>query len=287
MSKLALGTAQFGLDYGINNQRGKIPDQEIKEILSLAVASGIDTLDTASAYGDSEVRLGRYLAEIRQTLKIISKLPKDAVDPAAEITNSLKKLRLEKLYGYLFHDFRTFAENRKLWEQVSALKEQGRIDKIGLSLYYPAELEQALNNGIKLDLVQVPYNIFDRRFEEYFPKLKKQGVEIHVRSIFLQGLFFRDIDSLSPYFDRVKDKLIKLRQAADRAKRTLPELAIGFALANKAIDKIVVGVDSLANLRELVAAEKSGSIADKFFDLREDDEAIVLPFKWEKERVNV
>jgi aryl-alcohol dehydrogenase-like predicted oxidoreductase len=286
MSRIALGTAQFGLDYGINNQRGKIPDQEIGLILDHAAAEGVDTIDTASAYGDSEERIGSYLVRKNKPFKIVSKISKNAVNPTAELTSSLNKLKVDALYGYLFHDFPTYTGNRQLWEQVSALKEQGKVKKIGLSLYYPAELEQALDDGLKLDLIQVPYNIFDRRFEGYFPELKRQGVEVHVRSVFLQGLFFREIESLSPYFDRVKAKLLKLREAARQAKRTMLQFTLGFALANRSVDRIVVGVDNLRNLQEIIAAERSAKEINTPAELREDDESIILPFNWAKEQAN-
>ena len=291
MSKLALGTAQFGLDYGINNRRGMIPEGEIAQILSYATVHGIDTLDTAAAYGDSEERIGRYQAGSGQKFKIVSKLPKDAGDPVAALTGSLAKLKANSLYGYLFHDFQTYENNRGAWDELVALKAQGQIKKIGLSLYYPAELEKALADGLMFDLVQVPYNVFDRRFERYLPDLKKLGVEVHVRSIFLQGLFFREVATLSHYFDRIKNKLTRLREIAGREKSSLLEVTLGFALANPLIDKVVIGVDNLSNLQEILAAEDvavqaAGQTVD-LSELREDDEAIILPFNWEKEKASV
>ncbi|MFA5114008.1 MAG: aldo/keto reductase [Candidatus Margulisiibacteriota bacterium] len=287
MSKLALGTAQFGLDYGINNERGKVPDREVTAILDFAAASGITTLDTAAAYGDSEERLGRYLAGGGRRFQLISKLQKNAADPARALAASLARLQAGALYGFLLHDFKTYENDPSVWEKLQALRTEGKVGKIGFSLYYPAELEKLLTAGLRIDLVQLPYNLFDRRFARYFDRLKKAGVEVHVRSLFLQGLFFRPVAALSAHFNGVKGKLTALRDLAARHKLSLLELALGFALANGAVDKAVVGVDSLANLQEIVAAERTASKAGKLpelADLQEDDEAIILPFNWTKEK---
>jgi len=290
MSKLALGTAQFGLDYGINNVRGKVPDREVTEILDFAADNGIETLDTAAAYGDSEERIGRYLASGSRRFQIISKLQKGATDLTKALADSLARLQVGSLYGFLLHDFRAYENEPTIWETLKKLRSQGKVKKIGFSLYYPAELERLLTAGLQFDLVQLPYNLFDCRFERYFDRLKKAGVEIYVRSLFLQGLFFRPVDLLSAHFNGVKGKLKALRDLSARHNISLLELCLGFALANRAIDKAVVGVDSLANLREIVAAERSSqeiSWLPELAEMKEEDEAIILPFKWEKERAGV
>lgn len=291
MSKIVLGTAQFGLDYGINNQRGKIPDREISDILVYASANGVETLDTAAAYGDSEERIGRFMTGNGKKFKIVTKLPKDVADPARELDLSLAKLQIDSLYGYLFHDFQTYAGSPDLWGKLRVAKSQGKISKLGLSLYYPFELERVLKDELEIDLVQIPYNIFDRRFEPYLSELKKRGTEVHVRSVFLQGLFFREIETLSPYFNQVRGKLTKLRKMASQGKSSLLDLLLGFALLNPMIDKVVVGVDNLANLQEIIKAEKQLGQREINFgdldDMQEDDEVIILPFNWEKERSGV
>ena len=280
MSKLALGTVQFGLDYGINNQRGKVPENEAVEILEYAFKSGIDTLDTAAAYGSSEEVIGKFIRKNPKAFKIVSKLPKCRSEEVIGIVErSLERLKGPSLYGYLLHDFKSFQGDPEILNGLNALKACGRIRKVGFSLYYPAELEFLLQNKVEFDLLQVPYSIFDQRFGKYFKKMKDQGVEVHTRSTFLQGLVFKPPRELAPFFDAIKDKLSKLADISEPVSACL-----GFVLLNKQIDRVVVGVDSRKNLEEIIrSADMAGRVADIYDDLaalKEDSENILLPFNW-------
>lgn len=285
MSKIALGTVQFGLNYGINNLRGKIPEKEVFEILDFAYKSGIDTVDTAYAYGDSEKVLGNYFKEKKQ-YKVITKTP--AQSNPNNLLNlfyeSLKNLNLEKIYGYIFHDYKTYKEYPDTLKIMQELQNKGIIGKIGFSLYYPQDLEILLNNNIRFDLIQIPYNIFDKRFEKYFNALKKLNIEIHVRSIFLQGLFFKDPESLNDHFKTVKNKLKYLRVISENNNIPINMSLLLFALENTYIDKTVIGVDNLNNLKDNINTneykEKFANISNKINEMGVDDESIILPFKW-------
>lgn len=288
MNKIVLGTAQFGMDYGINNKRGKIPQSEAFEILNKAIELGVDIVDTAYDYKESEEILGNFMKAYPSRLKIISKLPKCGHDEVrAVLKSSLSKLNVSSLYGYLIHNFENYKKDPKIWDEMEKLKKVGAVEKIGFSLYFPSELDNILKDkNIRIDLVQLPYNIFDQRFAGYFSKLKDNGVEIYVRSIFLQGLVFKKADEIGGYFSKIKEKIKNLNLLSARVHIPVAALCVNFAVLNRFIDRIVVGVDNIANLNEIVYSLESTADVKRIFDellnFKEDDEKIILPLKWEQ-----
>lgn len=188
MGKLVLGTVQFGLQYGVNSV-GRPSKKAVKDILAEAEKGGITTMDTSSAYGNSEEILGECITT-DEDFKIVSKYPKGKIPVGEMFNSSLKRLKVNQLYGYLLHHFEVYKNNPKVWDEFIALKDSGKVQKIGFSLYSPEELGFILKNQSPFDLIQVPFNIFDKKFLPYMKNLHEHGVEIHVRSTFLQGLFF-------------------------------------------------------------------------------------------------
>jgi len=290
MNKLALGTVQFGLDYGINNRRGKIPLAETFAILNSAREAGIDLLDTAYGYGESEMVLGQYLRKNKTGFKVISKLPKGETVELKDIpASSLERLGIDQFYGYLLHDLNSYLDDPSLWELLQRLKGEGQAKKIGFSLYYPAEVDLLLERSVAFDLVQVPYNVFDRRFEDKLAVLKDKGVEVHVRSVFLQGLAFKNPAELDPSFNAIKDKITSLRSLASLNNISIQAICLNYAVLNDQVDQVIVGVDSLENLKELIlAAGRSSEVAGllpELDQLKEQNEEILLPFNWAGKKV--
>lgn len=290
MSKLVLGTAQFGVDYGINNKRGKIPQSEVWEILESALKSGIDTIDTASSYGESEKVIGEFIKSNNNALKVISKLPECGYLEVKEMfEGSLKKLGVSVIYGYLIHNFISYKNDEKIWDELENLRYLNRVKKIGFSLYYPEELQFLIDRGLKVDIIQLPFSVFDQRFEQYLPVLKKMSVEIHARSIFLQGLVFKRPKDLNGHFKKIKGSLEKLNHLADELGVSMVSLCTNFVMANKYIDKVVVGVDSLGDFIEIAGRETKRLISAKnvraISDLRIKDDDIILPFNWRQAKV--
>jgi aryl-alcohol dehydrogenase-like predicted oxidoreductase len=290
MAKLVLGTAQFGLDYGINNNHGKISQNEVMKILEFAYSNNIRMLDTASAYGDSEIVLGKVIGEINKIFEIITKYPSGySNSPLIWINSSLQSLKTESIYGCLFHSYLTFQKHPEYIEDFIKIKESGKVKKIGFSLYYPSEAEYIISNSIPCDIVQVPYNVFDQRFAFVFSMLKSKNIEIHVRSVFLQGLFFIPLDKIDESFLSVKDNLAKLQNFANVLNFDVSTLCFGFVNQNKYIDKIVIGIDSLDNLVSNVNNFKKineTKIDYSFLDeLSVIDEKIILPFNWNLKRI--
>ncbi len=283
LKKLAIGTAQFGFNYGISNQRGQSSFQDVCDILNLA-QNQLDTLDTAAAYGNSETILGQALNETNTSFKIVTKLSGKEESVEKTVGNSLEKLGQKKIYGCLFHNFETYREQPQLLADLQKLKIEGKISRIGFSLYYPQQAEYLLENNIGFDLVQVPYSLFDQRFETVFPKLKKAGVEIHTRSVFLQGLFFLEPEKTSPYFTRILPQIQAVKNFAGQHEIPLNLLLLGFAALNSNVDKIVTGVENAAQLQQnfnfinyLPEIEKLYPELQQFALNKEE---FLLPFNW-------
>ncbi|WP_292468801.1 aldo/keto reductase [Methanolobus sp.] len=285
ISKITLGTAQFGMDYGINNQRGKIPKNEIFQIMDTCVSIGIKSFDTARNYGDSESLLGTYIKTSSHDIDIFSKLPECNPNEVDKIVHqSLKNLNIDTIYGYYIHSFKSFIDNPQIWGELEKLKAIGKIQKIGFSLYYPEELDKLIHNNVLFDVVQIPFNVLDQRFERYFSILKKKGIEISVRSVFLQGLLFKRPSDLSPSFLKIQSKLSDIQNLAKENDIPLEALFFNFATNNQYIDHVVVGVDNLQNLKDIVGSlkysQQTRSLQKCLESFREDDENIILPFNW-------
>jgi len=282
-SKIALGTAQFGYDYGINNTRGKVPKIEVFNILQYALDSGITVLDTAYGYQESESVIGEFIKNNPQSqLKIISKFHNEEIERF--FNESLERLNSLHVYGYLIHHFNKFLEHPEMWEMLQKLKKEGKIQKIGLSLYHPYEAEYILDHNLDVDIVQFPFSIFDQRFARLLPQLKERGIEIYVRSVFLQGLLFKHPEELHGEFSKVQDKVQQLQNLAKETKIPLSALCINFAVLDKYIDKVILGIDSLENIKENVSSlqyyERVHNIYGILKNMKEDNEKVILPIHW-------
>jgi len=282
-TKLALGTVQIGLDYGISNETGKINTNDAFSILNFALKNGIDLLDTASAYGNSESIIGAFVNT--KEFRIVSKIPSKFKSIDDEFAKSLNSMGVDSLYGYMYHDFDSFASNKDSYSDLLKLRRKGLVKKLGFSVYYPWQIQYLFDNNIEFDIVQLPYSIFDRRFEYVLSKLKNNGVEIHVRSVFLQGLFFKDVETLDPFFESIKGTLEGVQELACSNNIAVASLCLNYCLSNQFIDKVVIGVDSLANLKMNVDLLADYSKVEKLKSnldlLKIEDENILLPFNWE------
>jgi aryl-alcohol dehydrogenase-like predicted oxidoreductase len=275
------------MDYGINNTRGKVLKEEAFEILKVAWNNGIDMLDTSALYGESEYVIGQFLKENNVPFKIISKLPPcDADDIETRLCESLKKLDRDRLFGYLVHHFDFFRENRHIWDFLQKAKLQKKFDKLGFSLYYPQEVEYLIKENVEFDMVQVPFSVFDQRFSGALKVLREGNVEIHVRSVFLQGLVFKNALTMHGIFENFKDKLSSLHSISQDIGIPISALCLNFAVLNEYIDKVIIGIDSLSNLQENINAlkyqDRVGDVYNSLSDLKEDNEKIILPFNWGK-----
>lgn len=283
--KYVLGTAQLGMDYGINNPRGKVPGDEAFAILSLAVESGIDTLDTAHSYGDSEKIIGEFIRRFKKDLHVITKLPGCRYAQAPEMfQDSLKRLNAASVAGLLLHDFNQFKADPGLWGLLREWQRSGKVKQIGFSLYYPHELSELEKMQIDFDLLQVPYNIFDRRFESCLAGLRRRGVEIHARSLFLQGAVFLEPSALKGNLKKLSGKLNSLRKLSERTGIPVRALALNFGILNDHLTKVVFGVDSKQHLQCLLKTKEylsaTKEVLEELKTFQEDDEQVILPAHW-------
>jgi aryl-alcohol dehydrogenase-like predicted oxidoreductase len=273
--KIGIGTAQFGMHYGISNQKGQTTVQEVSHILRTANKHQIVLIDTASAYGNAEKILGQ---NDLSGFQIVSKFfpANEKGEIRKQCRESLDRLGIPALYGYLDHRPIKSAAEPGYWEELTALKESNLVKKIGYSLYKPEELEFLLGKNFSPDLIQVPYNYFDRRFEGHLVDLQKKGCEIHVRSVFLQGLFFLDTDSLNSYFNDVKPLLKKLQLTV----KNLPSALLNFVLSKPFIDKVIIGVETN---KQLIKNLQGLSMEEVLPELdKQIQEHILNPSTWPK-----
>lgn len=271
--KLALGTVQFGLDYGISNTHGQVEQGEVTAILSLAKSVGINTLDCAGAYGNSEQVIGEVLTQspLKPQFTYVSKIPaleNHQDDINSYLAQSLAHLKTENIDALLFHqgdNLISHPNKNELFQQALTLKSEHKINRIGASLYSPSQLV-TIAEQFDLDLAQVPLNIFDQRFiaHDILTLCQQKNIKLHVRSLFLQGLIFLDEEQLASYFRPYQEKLMAFAQLANYlgcSKLTLALAIVAQELPyvdkrtpGKIIEKVVLGVCSTKQLTEIVTA---------------------------------
>jgi aryl-alcohol dehydrogenase-like predicted oxidoreductase len=260
MTQIALGTAQFGLpSYGVANTSGCLTIAEVNRVLQCARLSGIDTLDTAVAYGRSEEVLGQIGMVGWKVVTKLPALPSKCADVAgwvdAEVRGSLGRLRIDRLHGLLLHypgDLLGPAGPEYL-SALDTLKGSGLVDKVGVSIYAPEDLD-SLFALRRFDLVQAPISILDQRMihSGWTHRLACEGVELHARSAFLQGLLLMPE---TVRMERFPCWSIIWQVWSDWLKQTrLTPLraCLGYALSVEGVDRVIVGVDRVAHLDEIV-----------------------------------
>lgn len=262
MSRLALGSVQFGMAYGVANQTGAIADAAVSEILTCARKNKITTIDTAIAYGESEQRLGYFGVSDFQVISKLPSVPVGCHDIFNWVSNSyaasLKRLKIKKSYGFLLHYPQDLFEKNgpKLYAAMLELKHSGCVEKIGVSIYDPKELDLLLAN-YDFDIVQAPFNIFDGRLIEtgWLSRLAKKNIELHVRSVFLQGLLLMSKDDRPRKFNRWGQLWAEFDTWMDLHQLTALQACLGYAFSFPEISKIIIGVDSLNHLTQCLKSE--------------------------------
>ena len=284
--RIALGTAQFGLPYGISNREGQTSKSECESILKYAKSVGIHVLDTAIAYGESELTLGAVGVKGWQ---VITKLPEfsgDVVDVSQwvdqQVTASLERLRLESVHGLLLHrpDQLLSQQGDALYASLVEQQKRGRVEKIGISIYSPQELDE-IPRTMRFDIVQAPYNILDRRMIStgWADRLSAQGTEFHARSIFLQGLLLMS-GSARPEQFKPWATLWKTWDAWLNDCNLSPvQACLNFALNTPQISRLIIGVNSLTQLREILGSVDRGIQAPPA-DLTSQDPRLLNPAFW-------
>lgn len=262
-AKLGLGTVQWGCQYGVSNRTGKTSLDEVGLILDRARVNNIAVIDTASLYGDAELALGSHSLS---TFKVITKTPRfgtnfidhtHASQLRSTYLRSLENLRLPTAYGLLVHGINDLLMpgGHLLLDELRELRDRGGIEKIGVSIYDSKEIDAVLNFW-KPDIVQLPLNILDQRLigSGHLKRLKDLDVEVHVRSVFLQGLLLMPINGIPAYFSPIMDLIARWHDASREQSMTLAEAALSFVRDLPEVDTVLVGVESLSQFDELLSS---------------------------------
>ena len=282
---MILGTAQIGLNYGISNKIGQPSIEQAREILDTAYDKGIRILDTATAYGESE----KVVGELNQNrFEIISKLPdlskidysENYNEVSVLLQKTLENTQQQQLCAYLLHSIDNLKINGKaLWRRIQDLKEKGLTKKIGYSLYSPKQLDLYFDQ-YKPDIVQIPMNILDREFQKtgWLNKLKDNGVEIHVRSVFLQGLLLMEYENQMLKFPHYKNTWDLFKNELNLFGGSALDYCLGFIKGVKEVDEIVIGANSDSELKEIMASQAMFNSAP--IELVSSDVKLIYPFNW-------
>ena len=283
--KIILGTAQFGTNYGIANKSGKIKYNEIFKILNYLKKNKINSLDTASSYIKSEKEIGKYFKKTKKKFEITTKF---TFKNKEKIQSQFKK-SLDSL-GYapntvLAHSYQDYL-NPNFHKEINIIKKKYLIKNIGVSLYNVAELNKILNYK-KPDLIQIPLNILDKRFlnKKIIKTLKRKNIKIQIRSVFLQGLFFKKKKFIFKNFKNIKKKYERLLQIANSEKMHLGYLSLNWAFNLKEIDYIILGVDSFAHLKKnlnIIKKKLSKKTYSQIDKINVNNNIIIKPYLWKK-----
>jgi aryl-alcohol dehydrogenase-like predicted oxidoreductase len=276
--KLGLGTVQFGQAYGVSNARGQVPAAEAAAILTRAAEAGVVVLDTAANYGEAEQVLAaldtRPFRIVTKTIALSHGL--DAV--LARARQSAAALKADSLLVHAAGDLKG-PEGGKFWTALQGLKAEGLFRRIGISVYV-ADDPGALAERFRPDVMQLPFSLLDQRLlaDGTLAKLRRLGVEVHARSLFLQGLLFMD-----PPPEKLKDAashLARLRAALRDAGVTPLAAALGFVLSRPEIAIGLVGVTTRDELDEILAAARIPLPALDWASLALNDERLLTPSLW-------
>ena len=286
MSRLSLGTVQFGLPYGIANKDGQVSRAAAKSMLELAATNGIDTLDTAVLYGKSETCLGEIGTKDFKLVTKLPALPEDCADVDAwvqeEVAASLARLGVDSVYGLLLHrPGQLFEKNGKeLYQALQVLKETGKAKKVGVTIYSPSELK-IITAQYKLDLIQAPFNLIDNRLHTsgWLKLLKLANIEIHVRSAFLQGLLLMPRKDIPTKFAPWSDLFDKWHEWLSLHAVSALQACLAYPLSFPEIDRVVVGADSVDQLEQIIDVT-SATLPDILPDLSCEDENLINPSRW-------
>ncbi|WP_201590289.1 aldo/keto reductase [Psychrobacter pulmonis] len=285
--KLALGTAQFGMSYGVTNTTGQVNSNEVGEILKFATEQGISVLDTAVGYGNSETVLGRYDLTRFDVISKFGILHKEGKTKSLHMQaiESLKKLNIDSFYGLLLHTEQDAVgpQAAEIFAQLDCLKSEKITKKVGVSFYSPDVAREVITN-YPLDIIQIPSNLIDNRFIEagILELAVQKKIEVHIRSIFLQGLLAVSIEQ-RPHSFHTYQALCLFDKEADDLHLSPVELALSHLFQHEEVAKGVIGCVSTEQIREVITAyhsmkSKIGQLNIK--SLSSTDTSLINPNTW-------
>jgi aryl-alcohol dehydrogenase-like predicted oxidoreductase len=284
--KIALGTVQFGLAYGVANTTGRVGADTAAEIMQQARLAGIDSLDTAIAYGDSEKVLGNLGVSSWRVVSKLPAMPENCGNVYAwvqeQLNGSLQRLGISALYGLLLHRPAQLFEpqGHELYQALKQIKVDGLVEKIGISIYGPDELAQ-LFDIYDFDIVQAPLNILDRRLIEsgWSDQLHQAGVEVHTRSAFLQGLLLMPANQRPTAFQRWANVWAVWDEWLSNTGLSPLQACLRYVNAIHSVDSVVVGVDTAYQLQQIIVAA-DGKLPNLPIFPSLQDSRLINPSSW-------
>ena len=284
-SKLILGTVQMGMNYGVNNKYGKIPISECFDILDYAYENGINSIDTAEDYGDAHSIIGEYHAKSKNKFKINTKFSSSSnLDIDKKVNNYLKQLNINHIELIMFHNLKSYENNQRNIELLKEIKRKGLIKKVGVSVYRNEEIDYLLDDD-DIDVIQLPFNLLDNdnlRLEK-INKAKSKGKLIHTRSVYLQGMFFMDSQSENMIYEKLKKYLSLINSISIASEIPILNLALGYCLQHNKIDGVLIGVDSLNQLKSNINAINqtlNHQIIDQINKIKVHNKELLNPTNW-------
>ena len=283
--RLVLGSAQLGSDYGIAYKSKKITSVEFQSIMATARDAGVNSIDTAMAYGDSQKVLGEIGVDEWSITTKLPSVPDDitSIDKwyGEVIASSMKELRVRKINTLLIHDVKELSGrfSSALIGLLRGSKAKGDVTNIGVSIYVPEELDLFYHN-FRPDIVQCPFNIFDQRIctSGWLQKLTSDNIEVHARSVFLQGIILREITELNSYFEPWHGDFKKWENFCRKNSISKLQAALGFVKAEGRINKIIVGIEGCNQLEQILEAYQANS--PEIFEGPCEDKALLNPLMW-------
>ena len=286
--KIIIGTAQFGLNYGVSNISGKTDEHEVKKILHYGKKNNLNYLDTSSHYGGAETLLGKLnivnwkVTTKYKTEEILVEKEKILKNLIKLIEKSKKKLGVNKIYCILLHNPELILNRygNELYGSLQKAKSLGLIANFGYSIYNFSNLKKMCKK-FKPDIIQCPYNIFDRRLviKDYLNFLKREGIEIHARSVFLQGLLLMPLKKLPKFHRKWKNLFNKWENWLSKNKLDPVEACLNFALQTEEIDKFVLGFNSLIHLKQILRTKVEKKIIFPKY-IMSNDKKLINPNLW-------
>ena len=288
MSRLILGTVQFGMSYGIANHTGKVSNNQSRGMLNLCRDNNIGMIDTAIAYGESEKCLGELGVN---SFKIVTKLPsvpyncKDvSIWVEDQFNESLLRLGVNSVYGLLLHRSEQLLEKngQAIYKAMQSLKESGKVEKVGISIYSPNELDKIFHL-YDLDLIQSPFNLIDQRLFKtgWMDRLHNKNIEINTRSVFLQGLLLMAQADIPIKFSQWSSIWTKWYKWLNENDILAVDACLAYPMSFSQINRVVVGADNISQLKQIIKAVSIKSPI-KFPNLENGDEALINPSNWSK-----
>lgn len=281
--KIAIGAAQFGFDYGVANKNGQVKKDEVSQILDFAQRQGINTIDTAKDYGNSEETIGSYINDYQDAYwEIITKVNKEGGDLETQIDDSIDKLNTAP-YAVLAHSAADYLDPI-FCNKLHQMKNIRKILKIGVSVYTIDEISKVLD-VTPPDIIQCPLNILDTKLYKngILDKIKSYNINIHIRSVFLQGLFYLSKEDIKISFPDLLPTIERLISISNNAGITLAELSLLWVSSLEQVDKIIIGVDSIDQLKDHVITlnkKVDHIIFEESLSINYENESILNPSLW-------